>query len=91
MEVRVGSYIIKSDPQCMWIEEEYMGKTKAGEDKTYTRMATGYVRTFEQLLANFMEYRMRNREAADVRTVLVEFAKCEADIKKLIKGWKDAE
>lgn len=84
MNVKIGKYIIKSDPQCMWIEEEYTGKTKSGVEKVYTRQASGYVRTFEQLLENFAEYHMRGADVSKVKEVLAEFAKCEADIKTLI-------
>lgn len=91
MNVKIGKYIIKSDPQCMWIEEEYTGKTKSGVEKVYTRQASGYVRTFEQLLENFAEYHMRGADVSEVKEVLAEFAKCEADIKALIAGWNRNE
>lgn len=88
MEIRVGAYIIKSDPQCMWIEEEFTGKTKAGAEKVSTRMATGYVRTFEQLLESFMERKIRSSEAQSVTDLLKDFAKCEGELRGLIKGMK---
>jgi hypothetical protein len=85
MEVKIGKYIIKSDAYCMWMEEEYSGKTKGGVEKVATRQVAGYVKTFEELLVNFMEKRLRSSDATEVKEVLAEFAKCEADIKKLIK------
>ena len=88
MEVKIGKYIIRSDAYCMWIDEEYEGKTKGGEPKLATRQVAGYVRTFEELLANFAEKRMRNSDATEVKDVLKDFTKCEADIKMLIKGYK---
>lgn len=88
MDVKIGKYIIKSDPQCMWVEEEYTGKTKSGEEKVYTRQASGYVRNFQQLLVSFAERRIRNSDAETVAEVLAEFARCENEINKLIKGMK---
>ncbi len=88
MDVKIGKYIIKSAPQCMWVEEEYTGKTKAGKEKVYTRQASGYVRNFQQLLVSFAERRIRNSDAETVAEVLAEFSRCENEINKLIKGWK---
>lgn len=88
MNIKVGKYIIKSDSYCMWIEEEYVGKTKSGEEKTATRQVSGYVRDFSQLLENFMEHKIRNSEAETVTELLRDFAKCEGEIRGLIKGVK---
>lgn len=88
MEVKIGKYIIKSDAYCMWMEEEYAGKTKGGAEKVATRQVAGYVKTFEQLLENFMEKRIRNSDAIEVEEVLKEFAKCEGELRGLIKGMK---
>ena len=88
MDVRIGKFIIRSDAYCMWIDEEYTGKTRGGEEKLYTRQVAGYVRNFEQLLENFLEKRMRGSDARDVEAVLKEFAKCEGELRGLIKGMK---
>ena len=91
MDVRVGNYIIRSDAYCMWMDEEYEGKTKNNEPKIATRQVAGYVANFAQLLENFSEKKIRRSDATEVKEVLAEFAKCEADIKKLIEGYKDGK
>lgn len=85
MEIQVGRYIIKSDPQCMWVEERYIGENKAGEAKEQTRRVSGYTKTFSQLLESFMEQRIRGTKANTVKELLSEFAKAEDDIKAMIK------
>ena len=88
MRIEVGNYIICSDPQCMWLEEKYTGKTKAGEGKEYIRRTSGYVRTFDELLESFVERKIRSSEATDIKKLLREFSDIERDIKALIKGGK---
>lgn len=85
MEIQVGRYIIKSDPQCMWIEERYIGEDKHGAAKERTRRVSGYMRTFNQLLESFMEQKIRGSKANTVKELLSEFAKAEDDIKAMIK------
>lgn len=50
-----------------------------------------FIKMIEQLLENFAEYHMRGADVSKVKEVLVEFAKCEADIKALIAGVKRNE
>ena len=87
MEIEVGRYVIKSDQNCMWIEERYIGENKAGEAKEQTRRVSGYMRNFEQLLESFMEQRIRGTKANNVKEVLSEFASIEADLKEMIKEY----
>lgn len=87
MNIEVGRYIIKSDPQCMWVEEKYVGENKAGEAKEQTRRVSGYTRNFTQLLESFMEQRIRGSKANNVKELLSEFSSVEADIKEMIKEY----
>lgn len=86
MDIKVGKYHIKSDSMCMWIEEEYCGKTKGGKEKTYTRRASGYCLNFEQLFNNFKEHKTRESTATDVKELLADLALIEEEIKEMIKS-----
>ena len=86
MDVKVGRFIIRSDAYCMWIDEEYEGKTKGGEVKVATRQVAGYVATFQQLYEDYMAKKMRGSDATEVKEVLKKFADCEKEIKLMITG-----
>lgn len=84
MRIEIGDYIIVSDPQCMWIEEKYTGKTKDKKPKEYTRRVSGYCRNFKELLKNFQEYRTRNIQATNMTDFLADMAKIQNDMEMFI-------
>lgn len=85
MEIRVGKYIMKSDFYCMWIEEEYEGKDKKGNVKTYTRRVAGYSMNFDQLMKSFCEHKYRGSGAEDLRDLLKELAQIQEDMEAFRK------
>lgn len=86
MEIKSGNYIIKSDNQCYWIEEKYIGKTKAGKEKEYTRQVSGYYSNFRDLMKNFIERKTRSSEAEDLKTLLLDIGKAQNDAIMMIEA-----
>lgn len=82
MEIRCGRYLLKSDPYCMWIDEEYKS-TKTG--KTATRRVAGYARTLDALTKDFCERRFRNNEAANMKELLKILEQTLDDVSELRK------
>lgn len=83
MRIDLGKYVVVSDPQCMWVEEKYYGTTKDGKKKEYTRRVSGYVRTFNELLKNFAEQRVRDSQATTVKELLADMAKIQTDMEEM--------
>lgn len=86
MNVDTGKYILKSDGLSMWIEQKYTGKNKNGEEKEVTKRVSGYLPTFQMLLLNFAQRKVRESEAESMKEVLNDLAEVEKDLQKLADG-----
>ena len=64
MNIEVGSYVLKSDGLSMWIEQKYIGKSKDGKEKESVKRVTGYLPTFQMLLQNFVQHKVRSSQCA---------------------------
>lgn len=83
MEIDCGKYILKSDPQCMWIEEKVTVKKGKTAGKEYTRRVSGYCMNFKQLLQNFAEHRTLESDAHDMQELLKDMTVIEKDIQAI--------
>ena len=86
MNIEVGSYVLKSDGLSMWIEQKYIGKRKDGKKKECVKRVTGYLPTFQMLLQNFVQHKVRDSEAANVQEILNDLAAIEKELHVLAEG-----
>lgn len=80
MEIKIGKYTLKSDGFCLWIEEEYEGKTKTGKAKTQKRRVAGYATSWSNLVYQFCSHRYMNSDAESVREFLKEMEQTFQDM-----------
>ena len=85
MEIDCGKYILKSDPQCMWIEEKVVAEKGKTAGKEYTRRVSGYCSNFAHLLENFAEHRTRESKAHTMQELLKDLTVIEKDIQEIAK------
>lgn len=86
MNIEVGSYVLKSDGLSMWIEKKYIGKSKDGKEKESVKRVTGYLPTFQMLLQNFVQHKVRDSEAVNVQEILNDLAAIENELHVLAEG-----
>ena len=79
MNIRVGKYILRSDPYCLWIEEEY--KQKNG--KTASKRVAGYATSFSNLMRQFAEARLYGSDADTMEQLISDLRDVMADMVKL--------
>lgn len=70
MEIKVGKYVLKTEPNNMWIEEEYERKKKNGKKTPAFRRVAGYVMNFTQLMRSFCDHKFRGSGAKELRDLL---------------------
>ena len=86
MEIRVGKYILRSDPMCIWIEEEYVGKGKDGKPgKVQTRKVAGYTDNIDNLIRQFVAHKHRASEADTMTKLIKELKQIAEDAAELKK------
>lgn len=83
MEIDCGNYILKSDPQCMWIEKKITVKKGKSAGKEYSRRVSGYCMNFQQLLENFAEHMTRESDAHDMQELLKDLTTIEKDMQAI--------
>lgn len=66
MKIRVGKYILRSDPYCMWIDEEYTQKN----GKTATKRVGGYSPTLTTLLSSFRQKKVLSSDAESLEELI---------------------
>lgn len=86
MNIEVGNYILKSDGLSMWIEQKCTGKSKDGKERETVKRVTGYLPTFQMLLQNFVQHKVRGSEAANMKEILHDLAAAEKDLHVLAEG-----
>lgn len=85
MEIKIGKYTLKSDPLCMWIDEEYIGKDKKGREKKQTRRVAGYAYSLDNLIRQFVEHKHRASEAETVAELLKAMQQIAIDTEEIKK------
>ena len=81
MEITSGKYTLKSDRFCVWIEQEV--KTEKG--KIRHQRITGFYRDFGLLLDNFIDLRVKDSDASDMKQLLAEIESATKDAKKIAR------
>lgn len=79
MEIKIGSYIIRSDQYCCWIDQETVQAKGKNIGKVVTKRVTGYVSNFEQLLPNFADRKYKGEDARTVEEALKKIADAEKE------------
>ena len=74
IEIRRGRYILRSEPMCCWIEEEYQTKDKkTGEMKMATKNISGYYPDFKMLCeVGLPKHLLVSSEATSMRKLIKE-------------------
>ena len=79
MNIRVVKYILRSDPYCMWIEEEYKQK----DGKTASKRVAGYSTNLNNLLRSFAEKKLYGSDAENMEQLISDMREIMADMVKL--------
>lgn len=81
MEIKVGKYTLKSDRFCCWLEKESKGK----DGKIRQARVSGYFRDFGMLLDDFIDRRVKDSDANDMKQALAEIDASLKDAKKIAR------
>ena len=79
MNIRVGKYILRSDPYCLWIEEEYRQK----DGKAASKRVAGYSWNLSNLLRSFAEKKLYGSDAENMEQLIADIREILADMVKL--------
>lgn len=86
MEIRVGRYILRSDQDNWWIDEEYISKGKDGKPgKVQKRKVAGYTNRIENLIRQFVAHKHRASEASTMTDLIKELKQIAEDAAELKK------
>lgn len=86
MEIKVGKFTIRSDKFSMWLEEEYESQDDKTKGKLMTKQVAGYCTSFDRLLEDFIDKKIKDSEVASVEEALKVLADATADAKKIAKS-----
>lgn len=73
-------HFLNSDSYSYWITAEYTNK----KGTVVERRVSGYCDTFERVVENFIEKKIKSSEAEKISDLKKEIQK----LKKTVKGWK---
>lgn len=82
MKIRVGKYILRSDPYCMWIDEEYEQKN----GKTAVKRVAGYSPTLATLLRSFRQHKVLSSDAESLEELIEALRLVMTDMDELNKA-----
>ncbi len=82
MKIRVGKYILRSDPYCMWIDEEYEQKN----GKTAVKRVAGYSPTLTTLLRSFRQHKVLSSDAESLEELIEALRLVMTDMDELNKA-----
>lgn len=87
LELAVGKYTLHADSECYWITKK-VKTTQQNAKKEYRDVkVAGYVRHFEDLVADLVEGTARNSTAKDFEHYIKEIDKSIRDGKKIVKEY----
>lgn len=74
MDIKRGKYILRSEPMCCWIEEEYEAKDrKTGKPKKARKNISGYYPDFKMLCENGLpRHLLVSSEATSMKKLVEE-------------------
>lgn len=82
MKIRVGKYILRSDPYCMWIDEEYEQKN----GKTAVKRVAGYSPSLTTLLRSFRQKKVLSADAESLEELIEALRLVMTDMDELNKA-----
>lgn len=82
MKIRVGKYMLRSDPYCMWIDEEYEQKN----GKTAVKRVAGYSPTLTTLLRSFRQHKVLSADAESLEELIEALRLVMTDMDELNKA-----
>lgn len=85
MEIKIGKYTLKADRYGVWLEQEVKGKKGKSEGKDVQRRITGYYRDFSLLLDDFIDSRVKDSDANNMKQVLAEIDSALKDAKRIAR------
>lgn len=83
MKIEIGKYTLISDSQCYWITRKY--KTKKNTEGKLR--VSGYARTFEELIHSFMECRLRDSDAENLKDLMHDVENIKQDAEEIVKEY----
>ena len=87
LELAVGNYTLHADSECYWITKK-VKTTKHNAKKEYREVkVAGYVRHFEDLVADLVEGTARNSTVKDFEHYIKEIDKSISDGKKIVREY----
>lgn len=94
MEVKIGRYTVKSDPNCMWIVETRKNArrdAKGSVNDEVDGLVAGYVNNIDQLYEDFLDRKFRNSDARSVKDFLEEAVSIKAEAVKVCRKMRKYE
>ena len=78
IEIKRGRYILRSDRNCFWIDEEYESKDKkTGKTKILVRNVSGYYADARQLADGFANHIIGESQAKSVKKLKEDVKRCK--------------
>lgn len=81
MEIKIGRYTLQSDRYCCFIEQEF----KNDKGKIAQRRVSGYFRDLGALLDDFIDTRVKDSDANNMKQVLAEIDSALKDAKRIAR------
>lgn len=81
MNIKVGSFTLRSDPYNLWITET----VKSKDGKEYEAKVAGYSTTFQSLLNSFIKKEIRKSDAKSFKELYADIEKLEKRLKEINK------
>lgn len=82
MEIKIGKYTLRSDRFCAWLDKEY----KQENGKIVQRRVSGYHRDIGLLLDDFIDTKVKESDARDMKQALAEIESAMKDAKKIARA-----
>ena len=82
MEIKIGKYTLRSDRFCAWLDKEY----KQENGKIVQRRVSGYHQDIGLLLDDFIDTKVKESDAKDMKQVLAEIDSAMKDAKKIARA-----
>lgn len=91
MEIKRGSYILKSDPYCCWIEKVHEVTQGKNKGSLTTTNVSGYYPTFTSLAEGFASKELKKSDAKSMVRLCEEVKKIEQQLARQTESWLDVE
>lgn len=79
MDIKVGKYILRSDPYCLWVEEEYTQQN----GKKASKRVSGYASNISNLYRSFTEKKLYGSDAENMKQLISDLREIMTDMIRL--------